>query len=460
MKLVRASTPFSDIRTRCGAAATAALLALIAASPAAMALAPGEDGVRVVIPITGLADAAEAVAIDPDGRIVLAGGSSGSSAALAGLTPTGALDPSFSGGGVVIHDLGAGQGDGLHAFVRLDDGRYAGCGSVFGGATAMDFVVARFDSDGALDTTFNGSGYASAAFLQSGAGGSLFDQCNAVAVQTDGMIVSAGVTYENGPASVALTRHTSAGVLDGMFGGDGRVDINASSAANGNSEAHALVLQPDGKLLVAGFAYGEGHNLLLLMRLNTDGTPDQGFGNAGITRTPVGTSEDIANAIVRQPDGRIVIAGSAITTDGRRDFVLARYSENGVLDPSFGDGGVVTTQVGPGDDRAYALALMPWGRLVAAGSARISTSAAGTDLALVAYNADGTLDRYFGDAGMRMVDMSDFDDIAYGLASDIEGQHFWVVGTAAPDATQDFIAVEFGLPDTIFRHGFDTATAP
>ena len=323
-----------------------------------------------------------------------------------------------------------GQGDGLHAFVRLDDGRYAGCGSVFGGATAMDFVVARFDSDGALDTTFNGSGYASASFLQSGAGGSLFDQCNAVAVQTDGMIVSAGVTYENGPASVALTRHTSAGVLDNMFGGDGKVDINASSATNGNSEAHALALQPDGKLLVAGFAYGNGHNLLLLMRLNTDGTPDQGFGTAGITRTPVGTSEDIANAIVRQPDGRIVIAGSAITTDGRRDFVLARYTENGVLDPSFGDGGVVTTQVGPGDDRAYALALMPWGRLVAAGSARISTSAAGTDLALVAYNADGTLDRYFGDAGMRMVDMSDFDDIAYGLAADIDGQHFWAVGTA------------------------------
>jgi len=120
----------------------------------------------------------------------------------------------------------------------------------------------------------------------------------------------------------------------------------------------------------------------------------------------------------------------------------------------------VSTPVGPGDDRAYAIARMPWGRLVAAGSARISTSAGGTDIAVVAYNADGTLDRYFGDAGKRMVDVSDFDDIAYGLAPDLDGQHFWVVGTAAPGSTQDFAAVELGLPDTIFRHGFDTATAP
>ena len=181
-----------------------------------------------------------------------------------------------------------------------------------------------------------------------------------------------------------------------------------------------------------------------------------------ITRTPVGTSEDIANAMVRQPDGRIVLAGSAIAADGRRDFALARYTSAGVLDPTFGTGGLVTTPVGPSDDVAYALTLMPWGRLVAAGSARLNTSTAETDLAVVAYNADGSLDRFFGIGGKRMVNVSAFADVVYGLATDLSGARFWAVGTAYGTQTtaQDFLSIQFGLPDTIFRHGFETSTAP
>ena len=80
----------------------------------------------------------------------------------------------------------------------MDDGRYVGCGTFFSTGTATDFVVARFMSDEHLDGTFDGVGFAVTSFLQSGPGGSLFDQCNAVAVQTDGMIVSAGYTAEDG----------------------------------------------------------------------------------------------------------------------------------------------------------------------------------------------------------------------------------------------------------------------
>ena len=82
---------------------------------------------------------------------------------------------------------------------------------------------------------------------------------------------------------------------------------------------------------------------------------------------------------------------------------------------------------------------------------------------MAAYNAAGTLDRYFGALGVRMLDVSatvEADDIAYGLANDIDGEHFWAVGTASPAGNGDFLAIEFGLPDTIFRHGFDSNTAP
>jgi uncharacterized delta-60 repeat protein len=441
-------------------AMSAALLCFIAFAPAAHALPPGADGVRVSIPVSGIYDAAQAGVVDPDGNVVMAGSAGGGTSVLARILPSGTLDSNFGNGGISINDLSTNLGDGLRALVRMEDGRYVACGSFFSPGTANDFVAARFNDDGSLDGTFDGVGYAVTSFLQSGPGGSLFDQCNAVAIQSDGMIVSAGLTYEEGPSHVALTRHTANGQLDPLFGSGGKVDINASQTANGNSEARALVIQPDGQLLVAGFAFGPGNSEFLVMRLNADGSPDNTFGVGGITRTPVGTGEDIGNAMIRQPDGRIVVAGSMLAADGRRDFALARYSTAGVLDPSFGTGGLVTTAVGPGDDIAYALTLMPWGRLVAAGSARISTGGSGTDLALVSYNTDGTVDRYFGDLGKRMVDVSDFDDIAYGLVNDIDGHHFWAVGTTQPTTSQDFLAVEFGLPDTIFRHGFDSNTAP
>jgi len=261
-----------------------------------------------------------------------------------------------------------------------------------------------------------------------------------------------------------LTRHTALGQLDSNFGSGGELVIDASATLSGDSEARALLVQADGKLLVAGYAVGAGSDDFLVMRLNAvDGSPDSNFGTNGITRTPIGTSEDIANAMVLQSDGRIVLAGSAYAADGHRDFALARYTTAGVLDSTtFGIGGKVTTPVGPSDDYAYALLVMPWGRFVAAGSARISTGGPGTDLAIVAYNADGSLDRYFGINGKRMLNISTLDDIAYGLVSDIGGTRLWAVGTAAPgmNPNQDFLAVEFGLPDTIFRHGFETATAP
>lgn len=438
-----------------------ALLTLLVATGSATALAPGEDGVRVTIPVSGISDIAQAVVVDPDGNLVLAGSAGGNYSVLARVTPSGSLDGTFGSSGIASIDLSVGRGDALRALVRLDDGRYLGCGSFDSATTARDFVVARFNSDGSLDLTFDGVGYVVTAFRQPGQGG-LIDQCNALAVQTDGKIVAAGVTNATGPDHVALARYSANGVPDSSFGTGGKLDISGAAGANGYSDARALLVQPDGKLLLAGTALGSGGNGdLLVMRLNTDGMPDSSFGSGGIVRTSVAPSEDIANAMVRQPDGRIVIAGSTYATGGQRDFVLARYSTAGVLDPSFGTGGIVTTAVGPSDDYAYALILMPWGRLVAAGSARIVAGQAGTNLAVVAYNADGSLDRYFGDAGKRMVDVSG-SDIAYGLASDLSGARFWAVGTAygSQTTTQDFLAIEFGLPDTIFRNGFENATAP
>jgi uncharacterized delta-60 repeat protein len=434
--------------------------AAIALSGPVSALAPGEDGVIHTIAVSGISDVAQAVAIDPGGNIVLVGSAGGNYSALARITPTGAADLGFgTGGGIATPDFSSSTGgDGLRAIVRTSDGGYVGCGPFNSPTTGNDFFVVRFGSSGTLDGTFNGVGYAVTPFTATASS----EQCNAVAVQSDGMIVSAGYRTASGHLHVALTRHTALGQLDANFGNGGKLDIDASASLSGDSQATALLLQPDGQLLIAGYALGSGTDDFLVMRLNAaDGTPDMSFGTAGITRTPIGTGEDIAYAMVLQPNGRIVLAGSTYAADGHRDFALARYTAAGLLDPDF-SGGKVTTAIGPSDDYAYALILMPWGRLVAAGSARINTSSAETDLAIVAYNADGTLDRFFGNAGKRMLSISSLADSVYGLSSDIGGARFWAVGTAAAglNPNHDFLAVEFGLPDTIFRHGFETNTAP
>jgi uncharacterized delta-60 repeat protein len=438
-----------------------AALALAATSPATLALAPGQSGVLVTFPVSNTSDTAYAAALDSDGGVVMTGSAnSGSSGALARVTASGAVDTAFGTtlNGIIKYDLSASTIDNERALVRTGDGHYAACGVFFSGpTTATDFLTVLFKSDGTLEGAFNG-GYAVTAYLTSGTGAALYDQCNAVGVQSDGKIVSAGYTSEAGSNRVMVTRHTTAGALDGTFAGGGKIAIDASLNPAADSSVQAMIVLPNDKILLAGNAGGTFNNVeFLLMRLNADGTPDSMFGSNGIVRTPVGTSTDIANAIALQPDGSIVLAGSAVAADGRADFALARYDSSGILDTTFNSPhGFVMTPIGPGEDIAYAVNVMPWGRIVAAGSARISTSAAGTDIALAAYNSNGTLDKYFGNSGKVMTQATAAaDEVIQALVTDVAHQHFWAVGAGVPFTNRDFLVLDFGLPDTIFRNGFE-----
>jgi uncharacterized delta-60 repeat protein len=434
------------------------LLALTTITPPVHALDPGEPGTVLVFAASGSADGALAGTIDPDGSLVMAGyGASEGYSVLARMASNDSADSTFGTNGLIVYDFNNHLNDELRAIVRMNDGRYAACGRTTGTDSGVDFLAARFTSNGALDPSFNLSGFADTTFLASGVAGLLPDVCNAVAVQSDGKIVTAGYTQQNGFEHVALIRYATDGMLDGMFGSGGKVDINASFGVNGDSSAQALLIQPDGKLLIAGNASGPSNSDFLVMRLNTNGTPDTNFGDHGITRTSIG-GNDIANAMVLQPDGRIVIAGQS---DG--DFALARYTSAGVLDTTFGTMGKVKTPIGPGADVINGLALMPWGRIVAVGTARIDASAQGNEIAVAAYNADGSLDKYFGNGGKVMkratgvTKLTPPDEILYGIAVDIDRAHFWTFGYGVEYNDRDFIVVEFGLPDTIFRDDYEAA---
>src|SRR5947209_5776224 len=251
---------------------------------------------------------------------------------------------------------------------------------------------------GDLDATFGTGGRVLTDF-GGGAG------ARALALQADGRIVVAGLSRVGVGDDFALARYNPNGSLDSSFGSGGRVLTDFGL----DDEARAVVLQADGKIVVAG---GSGGAFFALARYNADGTLDPSFGSEGRVCTNVG-GRDGARALALQSDGKIVVAGfSDVVGFG---FALARYNPDGSLDPSFGSGGRVLTG---GVALARGLALQSDGKIVVAG---FSDAGGGQDFALARYNPDGTLDLTFGTGGKVTTDFGGFDD-AFALALPTDGK--------------------------------------
>ena len=326
----------------------------------------GSNGVAT--PLPGEGGEVHAMGIQPDGRIVVAGFAAGRFA-LARLMPDGSPDASFGSAGQVLTDLPPIR-ESAFAMALQADGRIVVAGSVAGWTPAPDSdsnsgaldpegdfaAVARYNSDGSLDATFGAGGVA---FSRSPYG------ARAVAVQPDGRIVVAGLYFH-------VTRFNAGGTLDPGFGSGGHVQVPFGDQG---SEANAILVQPDGRIVVAGGVYG--HDDFALARLDPDGSLDGGFGRGGMVTTDFNVGIDSIKALVLQPDGRLVAAGFGSTLHRGREashFALARYEPDGALDRSFDKGGRATAAIDDPiyDDGARALAVQPDGRLVAAGDVYFS----------------------------------------------------------------------------------------
>ena len=229
----------------------------------------------------------------------------------------------------------------------------------------FDFALARYESNGASTLTFGTAGLVTTDF-----GGSV-DRAFAMALQPDGKLVVVG----DSDASFALARYNPNGSLDESFGAGGKV----VTSFGGADQASAVILQPDGKIVVAGQTDTGLSIDFALARYMPDGSLDAGFGSGGrVTTNFVGNSDDLGSAVALQPDGRIVVGGTS-----EDNFALARYTPEGVLDSSFGTEGKVTTNLG-GEDLLHALALQPDGSIVAVGESA-------DHFALARYQAFGPL---------------------------------------------------------------------
>ncbi|WP_225784940.1 cadherin-like domain-containing protein [Xenophilus sp. Marseille-Q4582] len=274
--------------------------------------------------------------------------------------------------------------------------------------------------------------------------GSGADEAHSVTLQPDGKIVVAGYSWNGfNREDFSLIRLNANGTLDTSFSEDGRLLVSVGSSTD---QASSVTLQPDGKIVVAGFSWnGSNNNDFSLIRLNADGTLDTGLGNQGKLLVPVGSSHDHANSVTLQPDGKIVVAGTSSGVSNS-DFSLIRLNANGTLDTSFGDDGKLLAPVGSSADMGYSVALQPDGKIVVAGFSL--NGSIDWDFSLIRLNAEGTLDTGFGNQGKLLMPVGSSIDIGYSVALQPDGK-IVVAGTSLNGGNDDFSLIRLNADGTL-----------
>jgi uncharacterized delta-60 repeat protein len=365
---------------------------------------------KVITDFSGRSNGAGAIAMQSDGKIVVVGGALTAQGpgdfAVARYNSDGTLDTSFGSGGRVTTDF-AGRSDNATAVTVQPDGKILVAGGADVAGTQIDFALVRYNSSGSLDSTFGSGGKVTTDFN----GG--LDAVTSIGLQTDGRIVLAGFATAGDP-HMGLARYNANGTLDTSFGAGGKIitDINGT-----RNFANAVAIQSDGKIVAAGSTLTttlDSFVMFAMARYNPDGSLDSTFGSGGKVTTQVVSGDgedDEIFALAIQPDGRILAAGRA---NFAQDFGLARYQTNGALDTAFGTNGFVTTDFNGSIDRAFAMALQIDGKIVLAGAANLTTGSTG-DFGLARYNSNGSLDSTFGAGGKVITDFGGNVDIVRGI---------------------------------------------
>src|SRR5919198_1971008 len=346
----------------------------------------------------------------------------------------GDLDPAFGVGGVVMTDFNNST-DIANAVALQADGKLVVAGTTYtdNDFSGEDFAIARYNTDGSLDASFGNNGRVTTDFP------GLAAVISAVVVQPDGKIVVAGGAFPlfTFLGDFKVARYNPDGSLDTSFGAGG---IVTTIFPGDGSYAFALALQSDGKIIAAGTDFVDFHpgdmsdTDFALARYNPDGSLDATFGNGGTTTTDFLGAEDDIYSVLIQPDGKIVAVGSANGPFDFYNFAVARYLANGALDTTFGTGGKVRTDFGNNDlDIAYAAALQPDGKIVAAGTTVFDLGVQ-QQFALARSNSDGTLDTTFGTGGRQLIDFGSFAQSAYAVLIQPDGK---IITVGYPNTESD-----------------------
>ena len=381
---------------------------------------------------TNVFDLATGLLVLPDKKVVLAGSTGDPIAgqwkiALVRYYPNGQIDRSFGFQGSVIQQFSNLLYDQINTIVAQSDGSFLVGGETRTGAGQYKFLLARYTNRGVLDTVYGQGGMVNQPFLGTGS----YDEINALCLQSNNYSSAIGYSKDGGGQKIALARYNSGGVLDSTFGSagtllqpflgdqhldtgtvgvvcsDGTILVGGTSSDGGvghikaviirytatgglastfgksgvvlqpfvgtgnHDEITCMVVQSDGAIVVGGFSFDGGGQKALLIRYASNGVLDSTFGIGGIMKQPflgAGVTTDVINALAIQPDGKIIVSG-ATNDGGGSKYFLARYQINGVLDPSFGVAGVVKNPfIGDGaGDELHNVVLSSDGAIIGSG---------------------------------------------------------------------------------------------
>jgi len=361
----------------------------------------GGDG-KVTTSFGGNEESGRSVAIQFDGKIVVAGYSQNDTAtlfAVARYDIDGTLDQNFGNGGKVTTQVSTdscyyyyGYNDWGFAVVIQPDNKIIVAGRTWNHCTTgIDFGIVRYNTNGTLDSSFGSGGRVNTDFNNS------IDNAYALALQPDGKIVVAG-QYE--VHDFAVARYNLDGTLDTTFSDDGKATVQIGGILN-ISSAKTVAIQSDGKILLGGYTHEE-YDLLdsfkfCLVRFNNDGTLDFSFGENARISASIGGNDDICNSIILQADGKIIAVGITHIWGDAAKPAIVRYNNDGSIDSTFGVAGRVIIEQNIDGGEASSVTLQPDAKILLAGDVSVGFD---TGFGLFRLNSNGTLDSAFGTNGI------------------------------------------------------------
>jgi uncharacterized delta-60 repeat protein len=349
----------------------------------------------------------EAIIVQPDGKTILAGmardvvqGTNQIGAALVRYNVDGSLDTTFSGDGRVVVKVV--QLDTIHALALQPDGKIIATGLTnvsMGSSSNFAFLVMRFNPDGSLDTTFNGTGYVVSDWTSG------LDEAVTCAIQSDGKILAGGfVNAGTGATDFAMARYNANGSLDTPFGNGGLVRTDFAGTLDG---AHSMVLMPNAKIILAGAVWNDAASSgdFALIGYNANGTIDMNFGANGKVRTDIDGQSQNTFDFELTTDNKLLLTG-VTGQPGFWNIAAVRYNSNGTLDASFdGDGKFVHNF--PGNiEGGVAIKTQSNGKIVIA--ADVAPDNGAFDFAALRLHPNGSVDTSFGDGGRKFIDFGNF----------------------------------------------------
>lgn len=394
---------------------------------------------------SGSYDSITTIKVQADGKILLGGYTSSSglrSFLLLRLNSNGSLDSNFGAGTGVVTAARSGYVCTPHEIILQPDGKILLIGQSFSAGT-NDVLMFRFNTDGSLDASFGSGGMV---ITDKG----INDVALGAALQADGKILVTGYSSFSGTNDFFLFRYESDGDLDPTFGTGGMslTDIAGSS----NDLGHKVALQSDGKIVVVGLSWIAAQNRLIVVRYLSDGSIDTSYGSSGKTQTAGSYGSELSLDI--QPDDQALV-GTTIST-GNSNFIALRYATTGVLDASFGTGGITNYDFASSSwDQGNFLLRRPDGKILIGGT----TDAGGSyDLAAILLADNGVIDTTFGSSGKVNIGTPIYqlsDDEILGMALQSDGKVL-AGGRTNAGSSEDFTLVRFNIDgslDTNFGTG-------